>query len=110
MTDDILIRREQKKAVDEKLQRFGQRMKVSLSLVAQTEAGVNVLRYILHESRFLAPLTHETAEGMNKDILLQSEAKRLLYLSLRAHMDTETIKRIEMEEVQKKEEPDARPE
>ena len=109
MIEEGLIRKEQRKLNDEKTQRFLNKMKTSLALVSQTEAGKNVLRYILHESRFLAPLTHETAEGMNRDILLQSEAKRLLYLSLRAHMDIETIKRVEMEETEKKEDTNARP-
>ena len=81
-----------------KYQNFTNKMKAALSDMAKNAAGVQVLRYILHESCFLAPLTYETAEGMNKDILLQRESKRMMYLSLRVHMDNETIRRIEMDE------------
>ena len=95
-----LIRKEQVaedvKANAEKMKKFTKKMKSSLALMSKDKAGLNVLRFILHESRFLAPLTYETLDGVNKDKLVQSEAKRLMYLSLRMHMDKETIIKIEL--------------
>jgi len=97
-----LLRKEQI-AIDEsenrkKMEAFTSKMRSSLALMSKDKAGLNVLRFILHESRFLAPLTHETFEGLNKDKLVQGEAKRLIYLSLRQHMDKETVIRIELED------------
>jgi len=102
--EESLIRKEKIATDEKKINALGIRMKASLSEMSQSQAGVNVLRYILYESRFLAPLTYETREGMNTDVLLQNEAKRMMYLSLRAHMDMDTIKRVEMED--KKQEAD----
>ena len=104
---DPLIRKEQREADDLKLKAFTNIMRESLSAMSKSKGGLNVLRYILHESRFLAPLTYETATGMNTEVLLQNEAKRMMYLSLRAHMDTETVKRVELNEEQKQEDTNA---
>ena len=94
-------RREKTEADNKKYAMYANKMKASLSDISKNEAGVNVLRYLLHSSGFLAPLTHETAEGINKDLLLQNEAKRVMYLGLRVHMDTETIRRVELNDVLK---------
>jgi len=108
MDMEPLIRKEQaikdNIANAEKMKAFTNKMRSSLALMSKDKAGLNVLRFILHESRFLAPLTYETADGVNKDKLVQSEAKRLMYLSLRVHMDRETVIRIELEETPKQEE------
>lgn len=104
-----LIRKEQT-AVDNlanaaKMKKFTNKMRSCLALMSKDSAGLNVLRFILHESRFLAPLTHETVDGLNTMKLAQSEAKRLMYLSLRQHMDRETVIRVELpEETPKQEE------
>lgn len=107
-----LIRKEQalkdNVANAEKMEKFTKKMRSSLALMSKDNAGINVLRFILHESRFLAPLTHETLDGLNKDKLVQSEAKRLMYLSLRTHMDRETIIRVELPEQSKQEEQNVR--
>uniref|UniRef100_A0A6M3MDG3 Uncharacterized protein n=1 Tax=viral metagenome TaxID=1070528 RepID=A0A6M3MDG3_9ZZZZ len=79
-----------------KMKKFTNKMRSATALMSKDKAGLNVLRFILHESRFLSPLTHETEDGLNKDILLQNEAKRNMYLSLRIHMDRDTIIRVEL--------------
>ena len=94
-----LIRKEQKIGA-QKLELFATKMKESLAETAKSKAGVNVLRFLLHESRFLQPLAHETSIGINTDLLIESEAKRRLYLTLRSYMDADTIKRVEFEEEQ----------
>lgn len=98
---ESLLRKEQiikdEKANAKKMKAFTNKMRSSLALMSKDKAGLNVLRFILHESRFLAPLTHETLDGINQDMLLQCEAKRIMYLSLRQHMDRETVIRIELE-------------
>jgi len=108
-----LIRKEQvaadNKANAEKMKKFTKKMGSSLALMSKDKAGLNVLRFVLHESRFLAPLTYETLDGVNKDKLVQGEAKRLMYLSLRKHMDNATIIRVELKEETKQEEKNDRP-
>lgn len=96
-------RKEQREKDTAVYQAFANKMKAALSDTSKNEAGLQILRFFLHESCFLAPLTCETADGLNKDILLQREAKRMTYLSLRAHMDNETIMRVEMGAVLKQE-------
>jgi hypothetical protein len=96
--DDIQLRREQKESAEEKVKKLGQNMKTALSVLSRSNEGQLILRYIMYECNFLAPLTRETVEGINKDILVGNEAKRRLYLSLRQHMDRETIMRIEIPE------------
>ena len=108
-----LIRKEQVEAEHvanaEKMKKFTKKMGSSLALMSKDKAGLNVLRFVLHESRFLAPLTYETLDGVNKDKLVQGEAKRLMYLSLRKHMDNATIIRVELKEETKQEEKNDRP-
>jgi len=98
--EEHLLRKEQievdEKANEKKMKAFTSKMRSSLTLMSKNSAGINVLRFILHESSFLSPLTHPTLDGLNKDMLLQREAKRLMYLSLRQHMDRETIIRVEL--------------
>jgi len=101
-------RREMNEAEQKIYSAFNAKMKGALSDTSKNEAGLQVLRFILHESRFLAPLTHETAEGVNTEILLQNEAVRMLYLRLRTHMDNGTIIRVEMDATPKQEEKDDR--
>jgi hypothetical protein len=96
--EDYMLRREQKESSFDKVKALGKNMGVALSNLSKTNEGKLVLRYILRESCFLAPLMPETPEGVNKDIMVASEAKRRLYLALRAHMDRETIMRVELPE------------
>lgn len=55
----------------------------------------------MYECKFLSPLSKETIEGVNKDVLIENEALRRLYLRLRVHMDRETIIKIEVPEHKK---------
>ena len=93
------ISKEQKEAETKVYNAFANKMKASLSDMSKNEAGLQVLRHQLHTSGFLLPLTHGTPEGINTQLLLQNESKRMMYLSLRVHMDNETIIRVEMDEV-----------
>lgn len=95
--NDIVLRKHQRSKADEKLKLLSVKMRESLSVISKTNEGLNVLRFLLHESGFLAPLTFITREGVNKDVLLANESKRTLYLGLRAYMDIETITRIELD-------------
>ena len=96
--DEALTRKEVIEAQDKKIKLLHTRMRDSLSEMSRTKGGINVLRYLLHESGFLASLTFVTATGVNKDVLLSNEAKRQMYLGIRQYMDIETIKRVEFEE------------
>lgn len=96
--EDALTRKEQREAAKKKVKALGVKMTTSLSLLSQRNEGLQVLRYILHESCFLAPLTYETAEGVNRDVMIINEAKRRMYLALRAHMDRATVLRVELPE------------
>lgn len=98
--DDFELRREQREKAEEKIKKLGQNMKTALSILSKSNEGQLILRYIMYECNFLAPLTRETAEGINKDLMMGNEAKRRLYLSLRQHMDRETIMRIEIPEAE----------
>jgi len=95
---EFQIRKEAKIAAQEKNKALHDKMKVALSLLSKSSEGQLVLRYIMYEGNFLSPLMYETPEGVNKDVMIANEAKRRLYLSLRAHMDRETIMRIELPE------------
>lgn len=90
------IRKEQTLAANEKYEKFKTRMRTVLSNVSQTNEGCMLLRFLMHECCFTSPLTHETIEGVNRDVLIGNEAKRRLYLSLRAYMDRGTILRVEV--------------
>ena len=92
--------RKEKELTDKlKYQAFTNKMKASLSDMSKNDAGLQVLRHQLHASGFLLPLTHGTPEGINTQLLLQNESKRMMYLGLRVHMDNETIRRVEMDEI-----------
>ena len=93
-------RREQEEAKGKLMQAMTSKMRTSLSNISQSSEGLNVLRFLLHECRFLAPLTYETPEGLNKDILVLCEAKRQVYLGLRGYMDVDTIKRVELDGIE----------
>ncbi len=90
-----LTRKEQKQHNKKKVEQFGKNMKVALHKLSSSKEGLLLLRYLLHESCFLAPLTYETAEGVNIDVMLNNEAQRRMYLGLRVHMNRETILRVE---------------
>ena len=94
--DEALTRKEKREQGDQKLESFNKNMKKALSILSKSNEGVLVLRFLMYESSFLAPLTYETPEGINKDVLIGKEAKRRMYLSLRGYMDRETITRIEL--------------
>lgn len=93
-----LIRKETRKEKEDKMVRMRLRMKQSLVETARSKGGLNVLRFLLHESGFLTRNTHITATGVNKDVLLTNEAKRCMYLDLRQYMDFDTMKRVEWDE------------
>lgn len=93
---EALTRREQREQVQQKIETFNKNMKKALSILAKSNEGLLVLRFIMHESAFLDHLTYETPEGVNKDVLIGKEAKRRMYLSLRGYMDRDTVIRIEL--------------
>lgn len=93
---DARIRREQRSETERKIDLFQKNMCLALSKLSKTPEGLLALRFILRESSFLANLTYETKEGVNKDVLLANEAKRRMYLSLRAYMDRDTVIRVEL--------------
>ena len=97
---EALTREEQAEKKERLLRAMTNKMRVSLSNMSQSAEGINVIRYFLHESRFLSPLTYETQEGVNTDVLLINEAKRQMYLGLRGFMDVETIKRVELDGIE----------
>lgn len=99
---EALTRREQREKIEQKLETFNTNMKKALSILSKSNEGILVLRFLLHESSFLAPLTYETPEGVNKDVLIGKEAKRRMYLGLRGYMDRDTITRIELPEEETK--------
>lgn len=90
-----LIRKDILEKDRKKMVKYREFMGASLAEVARTKGGLNLLRFLLHESGFLAPLTHETSVGVNKDVLVSNEAKRNMYLGLRVNMDWETITIVE---------------
>jgi len=94
--NEALTRREQRDKEEQKLETFNKNMKKALSILAKSNEGVLVLRFLMYESSFLSPLTYETPEGVNKDVLIGKEAKRRMYLTLRGYMDRDTITRIEL--------------
>ena len=96
--NEFQIRKETKSDGQKKIEELGIKMKTALSILSKSTEGQLILRYIMHECRFLSPLMYETPEGVNKDVMIASEAKRRLYLSLRAHMDRATIMRVELPE------------
>jgi len=98
--EEAQTRKEDRELQKQKLKKLKVNMERSLSELSKTNGGLQVLRLILHESGFLAPLTHETALGVNKDLMMCNEAKRGMYLALRKHMDRETILRVELPENQ----------
>lgn len=93
---DSELRKEQRETAEAKIAALHSNMRAALSALSKTNEGQLVLRYILREAHFLAPLTNETLSGVNRDLLLINEAKRQIYLALRAHMDRETILRVEL--------------
>lgn len=101
--NEKLTRKEQKTENDKKTEALSNKMRESLAEISKSSAGINVLRYLLHESRFLAPLTYETALGVNTEVLLSNEAKRRMYLGLRAYMDVDTVKRVELDGIKQEE-------
>ena len=92
-------RREQKAEQNEKVKLLDSNMKSALATLARTKEGILVLRHLLHESGFLRQLTYETTVGVNKDVLLAAEAKRCMYLGLRAYMDMSTVMLVEFDEI-----------
>lgn len=103
-----LIRKEIKALEAGKIKAMASKMSASLSEISRSDAGINVLRFLLHESGFLAPLTYVTPEGVNKDVLLANEAKRTMYLGLRAFMDVDTITRVELDGIDEKKKQEAK--
>jgi hypothetical protein len=95
------LRKEQRQKQQEIVQKAHANMKKALAETSKTKGGLMVLRYFLHESGFLAPLCKETAEGVNTDLLIANEAKRLMYLILRSHMDEDTVLRVEFDQKEK---------
>jgi len=93
---DNLTRKEGRENANKKVEDFKKNMKVSLSAMAKTNAGLMVLRFLMYESCFLSPLMYETPEGVNTDVMIANEAKRRQYLTLRGYMDRETIVRVEL--------------
>lgn len=96
--EDFQIRKEQRENAEKKVELLGKNMKTALATLSKSNEGQLVLRYVMYECNFLSPLTRETAEGINKDVMIGNEAKRRLYLSLRQYMDRGTIMRIEIPE------------
>jgi hypothetical protein len=96
--EEALTRKEQREASKAKSEAFGKKMQTALNALSKSNAGILVLRFLMYECRFLAPLTKETLEGVNKDLLVENEALRRLYLYLRSYMDRETIIRVEIPE------------
>jgi len=88
-------RKEQQLEEDMKFAAVKDNMTKALREASLSKGGLMVLRYLLHESGFLAPLTKETSLGLNKDLLVSNESKRMMYLILRSYMDEKTIMRIE---------------
>lgn len=78
-------------------------MQKALRETSLSKGGLMILRYLLHESGFLAPLSKETSLGVNKELLIANEAKRMMYLILRSYMDEDTVMRIEFDKQEKTE-------
>jgi len=98
MMGEAKTRKEQIQKEQQAIAQMRDNMRKALAETANTKGGLMVLRYFLHESGFLAPLAKETQEGVNKDLLLANEAKRLMYLILRSYMDEQTILKVEFDE------------
>ena len=94
------LRGEQKTKADKTVEALGVKMRTALSNMSNTPDGLLLLRYLMYECRFLSPLMFETPEGVNTDVMIASEAKRGLYLSLRKFMDRGTLMRVELPEEQ----------
>jgi len=96
MQDEVKIRGERRKEAKDRVKKFRENMTTGLAAISQSNEGLQLLRFLMYESHFLSPLTHETPEGVNKDVLLMAEAKRRTYLELRKYMDRETVMRVEI--------------
>ena len=69
----------------------------SLSEVSKTKGGLNLLRFMYHESGFARPNVAITEKGLDKDALLWNESRRVTYLDIRQFMTPEIIKLVELE-------------
>ena len=94
--EDYQTRQEQKLANAKKLELFQKNATTSLNVLSKTNAGIWLLRFLMHECCFTSPLMYETPEGVNTEVMIGNETKRRLYLSLRSYMDRETILRVEL--------------
>ena len=98
MEDFSLLRKEQRQDAEKKVEAFKTKMATALRILSSTNEGCMLLRFLMHECCFNAPLMYETPEGVNKDVMIANEAKRRLYLSLRSYMDRGTVLRVELPE------------
>jgi hypothetical protein len=85
------------KLVEEKINKFRDTMTKSLTDVASTKGGLNVLRYLYHESGFAGRHVVQDKRGkIDMDATFFNTARCDMYKDIRIFMTPEVIKLVEL--------------
>ena len=85
----------------EKVRKAKEKMISSVSQVASIKGGVNLLRYLMHESGYHKRNAAVTEKGICEKTLLWNDSRRTFYLDIRQFMTPEVINLVENDISQK---------
>lgn len=78
-----------------RLEKFKAKMQSSLIEMSKTKGGINILRYLMHESGYHQRNIAITEKGICEKTLIWNDARREFYLDVRQFMTTDVIRLVE---------------